>query len=137
MRSTIESMLQLSEPITIRLIRNDTDYEAALEEIDGLMGTVTFGTPEYDRLDLLADLVQAYEKEKWPIEKPDPIAMIEFVLEARGLTRKDLEPYIGSRQRVWDIMHKKRRLSLAMMRKLEKGLGIPANILIQEYALVK
>ena len=66
---------------------------------------------------------------------PDPIAMIEFVLEARGLTRKDLEPYIGPRQRVWEILAKQRRLTLPMIRRLEAGLGIPAEVLIQAYEL--
>ncbi len=85
---------------------------------------------------MLADLVEAYEAEKYPVERSDdPIAMIEFVLEARGLTRKDLEPYIGTRQRVWDIMEKRRPLTLAMIRRLEEGLAIPADVLIQEYEL--
>lgn len=81
-------------------------------------------------------MVEAYEEVCYPIElSNDPIAMIEFVLEARGLTRKHLEPYIGTRQRVWDIMEKRRRLTLPMIRRLGKGLNIPVDVLIQDYEL--
>ncbi len=101
-----------------------------------MVGNVEPGTPEGARYELLTALVEAYEAEKYPIERSDdPIAMIEFVLEARGLTRKDLEPYLGTRQRVWDIMEKRRPLTLAMIRRLEQGLQIPAAMLIQEYEL--
>jgi len=130
-------MQQLSEPVRIRPIRTEADYEAALAEIDQLMGHVEPGTPDYERLDILTKLVVAYEDEHYPIGMPDPIAMIEFVVEARGLTRKDLEAYIGPRQRVWEVMEKQRRLTLPMIRRLEAGLGIPAEVLIQEYALKK
>lgn len=133
----IELMQQLSEPVRIRPIRTEADYEAALAEIDQLMGHVEPGTPDYERLDILTKLVVAYEDEHYPIGMPDPIAMIEFVVEARGLTRKDLEAYIGPRQRVWEVMEKQRRLTLPMIRRLEAGLGIPAEVLIQEYALKK
>lgn len=133
----IELMQQLSEPVRIRPIRTEADYEAALAEIDQLMGHIEPGTPDYERLDILTKLVVAYEDEHYPIGMPDPIAMIEFVVEARGLTRKDLEAYIGPRQRVWEVMEKQRRLTLPMIRRLEAGLGIPAEVLIQEYALKK
>lgn len=129
-------MQQLSEPITIRPVKTEADYEAALAEIERMMGRVEPGTPEGDKFDLLVTLVEAYEDVHYPLgETSDPISMIEFVMEQRGLTRKDLEPYIGPRQRVWDIMERRRPLSLAMIRRLEKGLGIPADILLQEYRL--
>lgn len=130
-------MQPLSEPITIRPLVTEADYEAILDELEGMIGNVKPGTPESHRYEVLAAMVEAYEAEYYAIEPSnDPIAMIEFVLEARGLTRKDLEPYIGTRQRVWDIMEKRRRLTLPMIRRLEKGLNIPAEVLIQEYELI-
>jgi len=129
-------MQELSEPVTVRPLVNEADYEAALAELDRMIGQVEPGTVEGYRYELLASLVEAYEAAKYPVElSNDPIAMIEFVLEARGLTRKDLEPYIGTRQRVWDIMEKRRRLTLPMIRRLVEGLNIPAEVLIQEYTL--
>ncbi|MFN8443753.1 MAG: transcriptional regulator [Caldilineaceae bacterium] len=134
----IESIQQLSEPITICPIKNEADYESALEEIDSLMSTVKAGTPEHAQLEILSRLVEDYEEIHYPMGTPDPIAMIEFVLEARGLTRKDLEPLIGPRQRVWEVMEKHRRLTLPMIRRLDAGLGIPASVLIiQQYDLKK
>ena len=126
---------QLSEPVRIRPIHSEADYESALAEIDSLMGSVEPGTAAYARLEILSRLVEDYEDNQYPMGIPDPIAMIEFVLEARGLTRKDLEPYIGPRQRVWEILAKQRRLTLPMIRRLEAGLGIPAEVLIQAYEL--
>jgi HTH-type transcriptional regulator/antitoxin HigA len=133
----IASTQQLSEPVSVRPILSDADYEDALAEIDALMGMVEPGTPAHARLEILARLVEAYEDEHYPMGMPDPIAMIEFVLEARGLSRKELEPYIGPRQRVWEIMEKQRRLTLPMIRRLETGLGIPAAVLIQGYELAR
>jgi HTH-type transcriptional regulator/antitoxin HigA len=124
----------LSEPITVRPIRTEADYTATLAEIDQLFAAEP-GTPEDARLAVLLTLVEAYEDEHYPMGMADPITMIEHVLEARGLTRKDLEPYIGPRQRVWEIMEKRRRLTLPMIRRLEAGLDIPAEILIQDYEL--
>lgn len=129
---------QLSEPVLIRPLLTEADYEATLDELDGMIGRVEPGTPDGNRYELLASLVEAYEEENHPIEpSDDPIAMIEFVLEARGLTRKDLQPFIGTRQRVWDIMEKRRRLTLPMIRCLAEGLNIPTDVLVQEYALSK
>jgi HTH-type transcriptional regulator / antitoxin HigA len=131
-----QSEPRLSERKTVHPFANEADYEAALAELDSMIGNVEPGTPEGQRYEWLAALVEAYEAEKYPIEPSnDPITMIEFVLEARGLTRKELEPYIGTRQRVWDIMEKRRRLTLPMIRRLVEGLSIPAEVLIQEYAL--
>ncbi|MEZ4619223.1 MAG: hypothetical protein R2867_27440 [Caldilineaceae bacterium] len=122
--------------MTIRPIKNEVDYRAALAEIEELMGTIEPNTPDGDRFDLLVDLVERYEDAHYPMgEQSDPITLLEFVMEQQGLTRKDLEPYLGPRQRVWDIMERRRPLSLAMIRRLEKGLHIPATLLIQEYPL--
>ena len=118
----------------IRPIRNEEDYETALEEIEALW-EATPGTPEADRLDLLVMLVEAYEAEHYPIPAPDPIALILHVMDARGLTRRDLEPYLGSRARVSEILNRRRPLSLEMIRKLQTGLGLPADVLVQPYKL--
>ncbi|MFN8489910.1 MAG: transcriptional regulator [Caldilineaceae bacterium] len=131
-------MQQLSEPITIRPIKTEVDYEAALAEIERMMGNVEPDTPEGDKFNLLVALVEAYENEHYPLgETSDPISIIEFMMDQQGLTRKDLEPYIGPRQRVWEVMEKRRKLTLPMIRRLEAGLGIPADLLIQDYALSK
>lgn len=136
MQSMIALTQQLSEPVLVRPIKTEADYEAALAELDGMIGRVEPGTPDGNRYELLASLVEAYEAANYPIEaSADPIAMIEFVLDVRGLTRKDLEPFIGTRQRVWDIMEKRRRLTLPMIRCLAKGLNIPTEVLVQAYPL--
>ena len=122
--------------MTIRPIRNEEDYETALEEIQNLWEAEA-GTPDADRLDVLVVLVEAYEAEHYPIPAPDPIEMILHVMDARGLSRQDLEPYLGSRARVSEILNRRRPLSLEMIRKLQAGLGIPADILVQPYELVK
>jgi HTH-type transcriptional regulator/antitoxin HigA len=136
MKSVTVLMQQLSEPVSIRPIKTEADYEAALAELECMIGQVEPGTPDGNRYEMLAALVEAYEEANYPIEaSDDPIAMIEFVIQARGLTRRDLEPYIGTRQRVWDIMEKRRRLTLPMIRRLSKGLDIPVAVLTQEYDL--
>jgi HTH-type transcriptional regulator/antitoxin HigA len=84
---------------------------------------------------VLTTLVEAYEAQQIPIEAPDPIEMIHYFLESRGLTRRDLEPYIGTRARVSEILNRRRPLTLEMIRKLHQGLGIPATVLIQPYKL--
>jgi len=100
-----------------------------LERIDELMSAKA-NTPEGDELDVLATLVDAYESEHFPIDAPDPISAIEFLMEQKGLTRKDLEPMIGSRARVSEVMNRKRGLTLAMVRRVRSGLGISADLLI-------
>lgn len=84
---------------------------------------------------MLVLLVEAYEQENYPIPAPDPIEMILHVLDARGLTRRDLEPFLGGRGRVSEILNRRRPLSLEMIRRLQSGLGIPADVLVQPYAL--
>jgi len=116
----------------IKPIRTEADYQSALEEIERLFDA-TPNTPEGDRLEVLTALVEVYEDKHYSIPLPDPIEAIEYHMASRGLSRRDLESYIGSRARVSEILNRKRRLSLNMIRKLEAGLGIPAEILIQPY----
>lgn len=116
----------------IRPIRTPEDYKAAIAEVDTLFSAKP-GTPDGDRLDVLTTLIQVYEAETEPIDVPDPIEMLLYVIESRGLTRHDLEPYIGSRARVSEVLNRRRPLTLEMIRKLHQGLGIPAEVLIQPY----
>ena len=114
----------------IRAIKTEVNYDSALAEIDRLMDAEP-DTPEGDRLDVLVTLVEAYEAKHWPIDPPDPIEAIEFRMEQHGLGRKDLEPFIGSRARVSEILNRRRPLTMAMARRLHAGLGIPAACLLQ------
>ncbi len=116
----------------IKPVRTEEDYRAALEEIDAVFNAEP-GTPEGDKLDILVTLVEAYEEKHHKIPLPDPVAAIEFHMERLGLSRKDLEPYIGNRARVSEILNRKRPLSLRMIRNLSKGLGVPTEVLVQEY----
>lgn len=118
----------------LKPIRTEHEYQEALAEIERLWDAPE-NTPEADRLEVLVMLVEAYEKTTYPIEAPDPISFLEYVMDARGLTRKDLEPYIGPRGRVADIMNRTRPLSMNMIRHLCGGLGLPADVLIQPYPL--
>jgi HTH-type transcriptional regulator / antitoxin HigA len=118
----------------IRPVRTPHEYEAALAEVETLFSARP-GTADGDRLDILTTLIEVYEAEMEPIEVPDPIEMILYVVESRGLSRRDLEPYLGSRARVSEVLNRRRALSLDMIRKLHQGLGIPAEILIQPYPL--
>ena len=114
----------------LKPIRNEADYDAALEEVGRLWGAKS-GTPEGDRLDVLATLIDAYEAKHHPIDPPDPVAAIRFRMEQQGLSRKDLEPMIGPRNRVADVLNRKRGLSIDMIRQLHDGLGISAEVLIR------
>jgi HTH-type transcriptional regulator / antitoxin HigA len=114
----------------LKPIRSEADYEKALAELGRLWGAKA-GTPAGDRLDVLATLIDAYEAEHHPIDPPDPIEAIKFRMEQQGLTRKDLEPLIGTRTRVAEVLNRKRSLSIGMIRRLHRGLGIPAEILIR------
>jgi HTH-type transcriptional regulator / antitoxin HigA len=115
--------------MVIRPIKSRRDYEQALEEIDKLMDARP-NTPAGDRLDVLATLVSAWEERHYPIDPPDAVEAIRFAMEQRGLTRRDLEPYIGSRARVAEVLNRKRALTLPMIRRLHAGLGIPAEALL-------
>src|SRR5579872_3680167 len=114
----------------VKPIRTKRDYEAALKEIERLWGAKT-GTPEGDRLDVLATLVDAYEAEHYPMDPPDPIEAIKFRMEQQGLTRRDLEEIIGTRTRIAEVLNRKRGLSIAMVRRLHERLGISADVLIR------
>ena len=117
----------------IRPIHTETDYKTTLEEISTLMASdPALGTPEGDRLDILVTLVQAYEAKHVPVGAPDPVEAIKFRMEQSGLSVKDLEPIIGKSNRVYEVLNRKRPLTLAMIRRLHKNLGIPANVLIAE-----
>jgi HTH-type transcriptional regulator/antitoxin HigA len=118
----------------LKPIRSEAEHRAALAEIERLWG-MPEQSPEADRLEVLTLLVETYEKAHYPITAPDPVAFIEHIMEARGLTRKDLEPYIGPRGRVADILNRTRPLSMGMIRNLASGLDLPADILIQPYPL--
>ena len=115
--------------MTIRPIRNNSDHENALKRIEALMSALQ-DTAEGDELDVLATLVDAYEKEHFPIDAPDPVEAIKFRMEQMGLERKDLEPFLGSRARVSEVLNKRRGLSLAMIRSLHENLEIPLDALI-------
>ncbi|NJN96756.1 MAG: ImmA/IrrE family metallo-endopeptidase [Anaerolineales bacterium] len=114
-----------------KIIKNEADYQAALAHLEGLMEALP-GSPEEEELELFAVLIETYEKETFPIGLPDPVAAIQFRMEQQGLTRKDLEQYIGSQSKVSEVLNGKRSLSLAMMRALHTGLGIPAEVLLRE-----
>jgi HTH-type transcriptional regulator/antitoxin HigA len=114
----------------LKPIRTEADHERAMAEVERLWGAKN-GTPEGDRLDVLVTLIEAYEKKAYPFDPPDPIEAIQFRMEQLGLTRKDLEPFIGSRARVAEVMNRKRGLSIDMIRRLNEGLGISGDILIR------
>ena len=114
----------------LKPIRSKGDYEVAMAEIDRLWGARS-GTPEGDRLDILATLVDAYENEHYPMDPPDPIEAIKFRMEQRGLTRKDLADILGSRTRVAEVLNRRRGLSINMIRRLHEKLGISVEVLIR------
>ena len=115
----------------IRPIKSEADYTAALAEIEKLWGAEV-DTPKGDKLDVLLTLVDAYEKEHYSIDPPDPIEAIKFRMEQMGLSRRDLESSIGSRGRVSEVLNRKRELSLTMIRQLHRNLNIPLESLISE-----
>jgi HTH-type transcriptional regulator/antitoxin HigA len=115
----------------IKPIRTEEDYRAALREIESLMSAEP-GSPEGERLDVLVTLLAAYEQQHFPLDLPDPVEAIKFVMDQRGLTVKDLEPIIGRSNRVYEVLSHKRPLTLKMIWKLHKELGIPAECLIKQ-----
>ena len=117
----------------IKPVRTKADYRAALKEIEALMPARS-GSPEGERLDVLVTLVEAYERKHFPMELPDPIEAIRFSMEQKGLAAKDLVPMIGQINRVYEILNGKRPLTLQMIRRLHRELGIPAESLIRETA---
>ena len=113
----------------IRPIKTNEDYEMALSRLSELMDA-SRGTPQGDELDILATLVDAYESQRFPIETPDPVAAILFRMEQMGYKRRDLEPFIGTRARVSEVLNGKRRLSIRQIKRLHSGLNIPLESLI-------
>ncbi len=120
----------------IKPIKTKKDYQTALKEIDRLFRAVP-GTHEGDRLEVLTTLVEAYEEKHQKIPLPNPIDAIRYYMESRGLTRRDMERLIGSRARVSEVLNRKRALTMEMIRRLHKNLGIPAEVLIQPYQIRK
>ena len=120
--------------MNVHPIRTKADYKTALAIVSKLVDKDPLpGTPDGDRLDVLATLVEAFEAKHHPIPSPDPIDFLHHVMEARSLTRKDLESFIGSRARVSEVLNRTRPLTLAMIRRLSEALQIPAEVLIKEY----
>lgn len=114
----------------VKPIRTKTDYKKALAEVERLWGARS-GTPAGDRLDVFATLIEVYESENYPMDQPDPVEAIKFRMEQQGLSRKDLEPIIGTRTRVAEVLNRKRSLSIGMIRRLHDRLGISAEVLIR------
>ena len=114
----------------IRPIKTEADYEAALKEIEGLM-TAVADSPEGDRLDVLVTLVEAYERDQYPMDFPDPVEAIKFRMEQQGLTVDDLVPVIGRKNRVYEILARKRPLTLRMIEGLHETFAIPAESLLK------
>ncbi len=120
----------------IKPIRTKQDYAAALKEIERLFDAKP-GTADGDHLEVLTTLVHAYEEKHHTVPLPNPIDAIQYYMESRGLTRRDLEKYLGSRARVSEVLNRKRAITMEMIRNLHRGLGIPAEVLIQPYRTVK
>jgi len=121
----------------VKVIKTDEEYETALAEVERLMDKDPApGTPNADRLELLALIVRDFEEKNYPVDIPDPIEAINFRMEQMGLTRKDMEKYIGGSGRVSEVLSGKRRLSLSMIRALHSGLGIPVEPLIGSHKAV-
>ncbi len=113
----------------LKPIKNKTELKMALNHIDELWGAKR-NTEKGDELEIMMLLVEKYEEEHYPIPPSDPIEAIKFLMEQKSLTRKDLEPYLGTRARVSEVLNKKRNLTLSMIKKLHEGLNIPYNCLI-------
>lgn len=113
-----------------RIIKTEYDYEAALKRVEALMDALP-GSAEFEELELLTLVIEKYEDEQYPIDFPDPVEAIKFRMEQAGLDRKDMIQYLGSQSKVSEVLNHKRPLSLAMIRALSQGLGIPAEVLVQ------
>jgi HTH-type transcriptional regulator/antitoxin HigA len=114
-----------------RVLKSEAEYEAALAHVETLMDAEP-GSPEEEELEVFALLIEDYEHEHYPIELPDPIEAIKFRMEQQGLLQKDMVPFLGSQSKVSEVLNRKRPLSLTMIRALHEGMGIPAEVLLQE-----
>lgn len=115
----------------IKPIRTKADYRAALKAVESLMGAKA-RSPQGDRLEVLVTLIEAYERQHFPMELPDAVDAIKFRMEQQGLAPRDLEPLIGRSNRVYEVLTRRRSLTLTMIRKLHAGLGIPAESLLRQ-----
>lgn len=131
MLNTIKSMQILSK---MKPIHSEAEYQMALQRAEELFDSKK-GTPEGDDLEVLLILIEKYEKDNFPIDLPDPIEAIKFRMEQLQLKPKDLEDLIGYKSRVSEILNRKRKLTLDMIRKLHSNLNIPTDVLVQEYLL--
>lgn len=121
-----------ARPMKIRPIRTEADYDAALREIEGHFEREPEpGSPEADRFDVLAALIEAYERRHWPIDPPDATSAIRYCMEQRGFTQSDLAALLGSQSCASEILNRKRALTLEMARKLHQRWGIPAESLLR------
>ena len=116
--------------MNIQPIKTDQDYRTALRAIESLM-SAELDSKEGERLDILVTLIEAYERQHFPLDLPDPVEAIRFQMEQKGLVPKDLEPMIGRSNRVYEILNRKRPLTLKMIWRLHQQLGIPAESLIR------
>jgi len=122
--------------VVVKPIRNDADHAAALRRIEELWDAPE-DSEESDELEVLAILVSVYEDARWPIDAPDAVDVLRYVMEQRNLSASDLVPYIGQRGRVYDVLNRRRRLSLTMIQRLHKELGIPADLLVRPVQLAR
>ena len=120
--------------MNIKPIKNEQNYQDALKRIDNLMNAKP-NTSEMDELEVLATLVEAYEEQHYKIDAPDPIEAIKFRMEQEGLKQKDLVPIVGSKSRVSEVLNKKRKLTIEMIRNLHKQLHIPVESLFLDYKI--
>ncbi|MBE7651731.1 helix-turn-helix domain-containing protein [Tenacibaculum finnmarkense genomovar finnmarkense] len=116
----------------IKPIKNETDYQEALHRLEFIFDAIK-GTEKGDELEILTILIDKYENENFPIEMPDPIEAIKFRMEQMGMKQKDLAELVGFKSRVSEILNKKRKMTLKMIRKISDSLHIPTDVLIQEY----
>ena len=119
--------------LDIKPIRTKADYRAALKDVESLMAAKA-NTPEGDRLDVLVTLIEAYERAHFPMDLPDAVDAIKFRMEQSGLTVEDLEPVIGRRNRVYEVLSRRRTLTLRMIEGLHSKFGIPAESLLKQRA---
>jgi HTH-type transcriptional regulator / antitoxin HigA len=120
--------------MVVRPIRNDADHAAALRRIEELWEAPE-GSEDSDELEVLSILVSVYEDARWPIDASDAVDVLRYVMDQRNLSPSDLVPYIGQRGRVYDVLNRRRRLSLTMIQRLHKELGIPSDLLVQPVQL--
>lgn len=118
----------------LKPIRTRPEYEASLKQAEAWWDAPA-GSREAEQLDVLLLLIEDYETRHFPIDPPDPVEFLQFIMEQRGLVRKDLEPFIGSRARVAEVLNRVRPLSLEMIRSLSEGLNLPADVLVKRYDL--